>query len=285
MNAMPHSVIDFRGPRSMMHCAFALVLFIWGPTRAVVADESHKKLDPAVRFALEDATGPSTLRVIITAEAGKLDKVRTRVLGTGSTIVADHTFIGALTATVAKSKIGTLELDSVVTHISLDHMVRSTAAPPPPTPVKPIDAVMLATLGLVNPSVTGKGVGVAMVDSGLQPSSELPSYAFFDFTKTSTGPAYDDYGHGTHIAGLIRANKPAGGMVGVSPGVRLISVKVLDATGQGFTSTVLRALDILLKNQGSLGIDVVNLSLGHPITEPGADIRSCGPWMPSAAKA
>ena len=59
-------------------------------------------------------------------------------------------------------------------------------------------------------------------------------------------------------------------MIGIAPGVRLFSMKVLDANGQGLTSTVLQALEFLLNNRGSLGIDVVNLSLGHPITEPAA---------------
>ncbi|PYQ91344.1 MAG: hypothetical protein DMF97_22420, partial [Acidobacteria bacterium] len=100
-----------------------------------------------------------------------------------------------------KSDISSLESDPTVAHISLDHVVRSTAAappPPPPPPVsKPIDDVMLATLGLTNSPITGKGVGVAVIDSGLQPATELPAFAFFDFTPTTNGGANDDYGHGT----------------------------------------------------------------------------------------
>jgi hypothetical protein len=46
--------------------------------------------------------------------------------------------------------------------------------------------------------------------------------------------------------------------VSSSPSVRLISMKVLDETRQGFTSTVLTALETVLNNQGSVGI--VNLS-------------------------
>src|SRR4030095_13390646 len=112
-------------------------------------------------------------------------------------------------------------------------------------------------------TITGKAVGVAVIDSGLQPSADLSPAAFFDFTKkTPPASAYDDYCHGTHISGLIRAtstSKAGGGMGGVSPGVRLISMKVLDATGQGYTSTVLTALESVINNKGSLGIDVVNL--------------------------
>ena len=67
-----------------------------------------------------------------------------------------------------------------------------------------------------------------------------------------------------------RADPKGGGIAGVAPGVRLISMKVLDGTGQGYTRTVLTALENVINNRGSFGIDVVNLSLGHPITEPAA---------------
>jgi serine protease AprX len=277
-----HNLIQTRASRSMMHYVLALALLIWGSTQGAIADESHPKLDPAVSFALAQATDASTVQVIVEAAPGKFAAVRAKVLATGKPISAEHKFINALTVKLKKSEISSLESDPTVAHISLDHIVRSTAAPPPPPPPppslsvsKPIDDVMLATLGLTNSTVKGKGVGVAVIDSGLQPAAELPAYAFFDVTTTVNAAAYDDYGHGTHISGLIRAsaaptNNPIGGMVGVSPGARLVSMKVLDGTGQGYTSTVLTAMETVLNNQGSLGIDVVNLSLGHPITEPGA---------------
>src|SRR5262249_8284951 len=44
-------------------------------------------------------------------------------------------------------------------------------------------------------------------------------------------------------------------------------VKVLDATGAGLTSDVIAALQFLVENRGSLGVNIINLSLGHPIFE------------------
>jgi serine protease AprX len=280
MSPILHSVNKSRGSRLAMRCVLFAILLVGGLTQRAVADESHPKLDPAVRFALDQATDTSALRVIVTAAAGKYSVMRTDVLGTGKKIAAEHKFIGALTAQLSKSDIGTLESDPSVIHVSLDHVVRSTAAAAPKSPSAsastPMDDLMLATLGLPNSSVSGKGVGVAILDSGLQPSTDLPSFYFSDFTTNTGGSPYDDYGHGTFIAGLIRAASPPtslpirSGMIGVSPGVRLISMKVLDGKGQGFTSTVLTALETVLNNRGSLGVDVVNLSLGHPITERGS---------------
>ena len=52
--------------------------------------------------------------------------------------------------------------------------------------------------------------------------------------------------------------------------MRLISLKVLDAHGSGRTSDVVRAVQFAIDNRATYGIDVINLSLGHPIFEPAA---------------
>jgi serine protease AprX len=284
MNVTRHGAFESRRSRAIANHILAFALLALGSMQTAAADESHPKLDPAVRFALEQGTDATTVPVIVTAQTGKYAQMRSRVLATGNVVAAEHLFIGALSAELRKTDVQALELNSAISHISLDHVVRSTAAGPgggglpsqPGTGNKPVDEVLLSTLGILNSSITGKGVGVAVLDSGLQPSTELPAFAFMDFVTNTAGAAYDDYGHGTHISGLIRASASGGNprsgnsMVGVAPGVRLVSMKVLDGSGQGYTSTVLTALENVLNNRGSYGTDVVNLSLGHPITESAA---------------
>ena len=53
----------------------------------------------------------------------------------------------------------------------------------------------------------------------------------------------------------------------MAPKARIISLKVLDRNGAGYTSSVLRALEFVVENRDKLKIDIVNLSLGHPIYE------------------
>jgi subtilisin family serine protease len=55
---------------------------------------------------------------------------------------------------------------------------------------------------------------------------------------------------------------------GLAPNVQLVVLKVLDGTGAGYTSDVVRAIDFAVANKSKFGIDVINLSLGHPIYEP-----------------
>ena len=59
-------------------------------------------------------------------------------------------------------------------------------------------------------------------------------------------------------------------IAGSAPNARLIGLRVLDEHGAGETSQVIQAIEFAIAQQNALGIDVINLSLGHPIYEPAA---------------
>ncbi len=131
------------------------------------------------------------------------------------------------------------------------------------------------TLGLKSTDPKGKGVTIGVVDSGIAPSAEFGNRikAFYDFTKGGIATApYDNYGHGTHVAGLIAGNGASsnGAYAGVAPQANLVGFKVLDGNGAGYTSDVINALDFATTNKAALGLDILNLSLGHPPFEPAA---------------
>jgi len=118
--------------------------------------------------------------------------------------------------------------------------------------------------------VTGRGVGVAIVDSGIYAHPDLAGriVASVDFT-TATGGANtsgDPGGHGTHVAGLVAGDgtASAGAFTGVAPGANLIDVRVIDGSGASNLSTVLAGLQWVLVNRAAYNIRVVNLSLGSP---------------------
>ena len=135
---------------------------------------------------------------------------------------------------------------------------------------------LLGTLGLSPNPLRGLGVTVAVIDSGIYPSEAFGHRikAFYDFTDggVRSSHAFDDYGHGTHVAGLIGGNQVLSDnrFEGVAPGVQFVALKVLDKTGSGRTSDVIRAIEFAIANRAVYGIDVINLSLGHPIFEPAA---------------
>lgn len=104
----------------------------------------------------------------------------------------------------------------------------------------------------------GQGVRVAVVDSGVGPHPDLAVVAGKDFTG-GDGQWSDQYGHGTHVAGLCcaRADNDLGG-AGVAPMADVLSARVLRSNGQG-TLDAIAAGVVWSADQGA---KVINLSLG-----------------------
>jgi subtilisin family serine protease len=130
--------------------------------------------------------------------------------------------------------------------------------------------------------VTGAGIGVAVIDSGITAwhndltsgNGTFYSYgdqrvrAFVDFVNGRPLP-YDDLGHGTHVAGIIAGNghDSQSLQAGVAPDATLVSLKVLDSAGRGTIANAIAALDWVLANHRQYNIRVVNLSVGAAVRE------------------
>lgn len=116
-----------------------------------------------------------------------------------------------------------------------------------------------------NQGLTGNGVGVAVLDTGIYPHIDFGQRiaAFYDVIRKRREP-YDDNGHGTHISAIIGGSGEAsdGRYCGVAPGCHIISVKVLDSKGGGYASDVLMGLRWIREHKERLGIRVVNISVG-----------------------
>lgn len=82
--------------------------------------------------------------------------------------------------------------------------------------------------------------------------------------------ADDDHGHGTHLAGVAAAKDNSFGVVGIAPGARLWAIKVLDSSGTGEISTLIKGLDYI--NQKPNQVDVAVLSLGCECESGALDI-------------
>jgi len=112
-------------------------------------------------------------------------------------------------------------------------------------------------------TTTGEGVTIAIMDTGIAQHPDLAKgkvRARVDFVGDGNGK--DDPGrHGTFIAGLVAAN---GGLKGVAPDADLVSLRVLDANGNGTLAGVIGAFDWLLRHHAQYDIKVLNLSWGAP---------------------
>ena len=125
--------------------------------------------------------------------------------------------------------------------------------------------------GIVAGAPDGRGVDVALIDSGVVPVGNLAEPGRLiqgpDFSSERRDrrlATLDTFGHGTHLAGLIAGTDRSTGFAGVAPGARIVSLKVAGAEGETTLPQVLAALEWVRRNhdRGGLNIRVVNLSLG-----------------------
>ena len=125
---------------------------------------------------------------------------------------------------------------------------------------------------------TGKGVDVAVIDSGVVPVDGLTGSSKVvygpDLTLENNTPAknFDTYGHGTAMSGIIAGRDSAAttvsgnasDFVGMAPDARIVSIKVADAKGQTDVSQAIAAIDWVVqnRNKNGLNIRVLNMSFG-----------------------
>jgi serine protease AprX len=167
-------------------------------------------------------------------------------------------------ADVPDSALGALAHLPGVRGVSLDRRVQGT--------LERTGATIGATWVRDSLGFDGTGVGIAVIDSGVANwHDDLGSgrvTRFVDFVNFQPD-AYDDYGHGTHVAGILvgDGHDSGGRRRGVAPGATLLVEKVLDAGGQGFISNVIAAIDYAIANKDALHLRVINLSVAAAVSE------------------
>jgi subtilisin len=189
----------------------------------------------------------------------------------------DHLYAHALkgySAVVSADKVKALRADPRVQFVSPDQTVEATAQTLP-TGVDRIDADTSSTLagnggGSVN-------VNVAILDTGTDAQHPDLNVAGGKSCVSDKYPATSDPGgHGTHVGGTVGALDNDLGVVGVAPGARLWSVRVLDKVGKGSLSEIVCGIDWVTATRTDSASDndvaVANMSLGGS----GTDAPDCG---------
>src|SRR5215216_556288 len=132
----------------------------------------------------------------------------------------------------------------------------------------------------------GRGVGIAIIDSGItswhddlyQSRSRRVAdrvVHFKDFTRPASTTLWatpnpdDEYGHGTHVAGIIAGSgaDSGGSRRGIAPGAHLIGLKVLDGQGHGYISDVIAAIDYAISVKEAFNVRIINLSVASAVLE------------------
>jgi subtilisin family serine protease len=229
-----------------------------------------QKMDRITKDRLSKPSGHS--RVII-------QMVDRPSLSTADTLVAQYrgsihrTFpaINSQVATLPNTAIAAIAESPLVARLSLDRRITAanerTAATIGATAIR-------ETLGY-----DGSGIGIAVIDSGaaewhddLTAGGKGQRVDRFVDLVNGRSAAYDDYGHGTHVAGIIAGNgfDSSGKRTGVAPGASLTVIKALDGAGRGYVSDIIAALEFAVAHRAELNIRVINLSVAAAVYESAA---------------
>ncbi|HEY6709126.1 MAG TPA: S8 family serine peptidase [Actinomycetota bacterium] len=235
-------------------------------------------------------SGNGRLPVIVQATPGAAASAARLVEQLGGQVGRPLQVINGFTALVPAGQVGRLQRSPAVSSVARNEPVQMQAAAYAPT----TDAGSLYTTTVATGAqaywkagYTGKGVDVAVVDTGTAPvggldgAGKVVNGPDLSFESQAKNLRYlDTYGHGTHMAGII-AGRGAGAVagsyagdttnfLGMAPDARIVSVKVADAMGAADVSQIIAAIDWVVqnKNTGGLNIRVLNLSFGTNTTSP-----------------
>jgi serine protease AprX len=244
--------------------ALAMSSVGWTP---VDAQSWLSKLDPLLQASYPFPSAGRSRVVLRATSAGAVSSVTQLINLNGGNILRQLPIIDGLAVDLPNVALPTIASSSLVARISMD---RVTAGANERTGATVGAAAVRQQLGY-----DGDGVGIAVIDSGVAPShDDLGSTSgqrvdqFVDFVNSQT-TAYDDYGHGSHVAGIVAGNgyDSGGARTGIAPAARLIVLKVLDDEGRGRISDVIAALDYAVSHKTSLNIRIVNLSVATGVYE------------------
>ena len=140
----------------------------------------------------------------------------------------------------------------------------------------------------------GTGIGVAVIDSGINSVLDLKvgtsnsdsRIVYSESFLTTTKKTSDEFGHGTHVAGILAGNANSSvasadstrAFRGMAPQANLINLRVLDQNGAGTDSGVIAGIQRAIALKSKYNIRVINLSLGRPVLESTSKILCAKPW-------
>jgi len=224
--------------------------------------------------------GP-TVDVIIQFNQAPTDVQHGKVQGKGGALKRKLDVIKGAHYSVPVESLQTLADDPDIAYISPNRPVSHTST----STVDYAPETVNAPVAWQQWSLDGTGVGVAVIDSGVTAVGDLywwiPSNQTYgsrvvysqNFVPGTTETS-DQYGHGTHVAGIIAGagwfstgSNFTHTFKGIAPNANIINLRVLDQNGVGTDSSVIAAIQAAINLKSTYNIRVINLSLGRQVYE------------------
>src|SRR5712691_1419726 len=264
-----------RNPLSAFHRPLVALLAAAGlalaglPTIPVLAASNQAHLDREVLKAMQAGR---SINVIVVAR-GDLSVLEADLRRSGLKRTVRVPIAHGVAVQLTPAFIDHFRADANVARLIYDAPVRLTDTPFNPTALATAYPAVVDALPVwSNPlaPLTGQGIGIAVIDSGVASHPDLGNRVIVSQNFNPNVNGNDDaYGHGTAVAGIIAGDGTAGlgQYIGVAPQANLISLRVNDGTGGAPTSAIMNAILWAVVNRITYNIRVINLSLQASVQE------------------
>jgi serine protease AprX len=229
----------------------------------------------------------SALRYIVRAQAGKTTQLADAVGKAGAVVGAEMNSVDSLVAYLTPAQLKTIKASPSYLQATVDSSIATlqaaTNAAANDTSMQTVNAAIGAP-AMWAKGYTGKGLCVAVVDTGIAPVPGLDDGRVvngidlsLDAVEAPDALGIDAFGHGTHMASIIggrdrgAALNDPNAFVGVAPETCLLNIKVGAYDGATDVSQVIAAIDWAVTNKSTYNIRVLNLSYGTSSTQKVSD--------------
>ena len=227
---------------------------------AVGAGTALAASSPYVVTYREDVADPSALTTALEQQFGFRAKFRYRVAVQGFAATLTD---AQRTGVAARPEVAFIQVDGVQQAAGRVPVSGGETVPPG------IRRISAATTTQVNGAADSS---IAVIDTGVDLANpDLDAVSGTNCVSPGTS-AQDNHGHGTNVAGIAAARNTGLGVVGVAPGTRIVSVKVLDSRARGTLSAIVCGIDWVTANAAAMNIRVATMS----IAGSGLNDGNCG---------
>lgn len=238
---------------------------------------------PKIAKDLENADPGANIDVIVQFKQAPTAAQHKKVTDRGGVLKTTLSVVKAGLYSIPAGKLADLAGDPEVTYVSPNRSLTGSLDYAGPT--------VGADIALKN-GFDGSGVGVAVIDSGITDHWDLRTgdanvnsskagksrivyeESFVPANSNGAKTTKDEYGHGTHVAGVIAGNAVCSDgkdftrtFRGMANQAQLVNLRVLDINGGGKDSYVIAAIQRAIELKSQYNIRVINLSLGRPVYE------------------
>ena len=238
---------------------------------AVLVDRDNDGLSDALQMRMAKMKASDFVDVIVTFEGPANDQphaVAAEQAVGAFTLQREFTIIHGFKATMTVNQAQMLSRIPGVFRVQEDAIVT--------TQLSGATSDFGAVAARTNASVDGGGIGICIVDTGIDANHEQfagRSISFYDAVNGAT-IAYDDHGHGTHVAAIALGGGGMGdnlSIVGVAPAASIFAAKALDALGSGSESQIIDGMQYCA---GQAAVHIISMSLSTLEASDGQDAMS-----------